>query len=158
MHLDLDLARLEEQKTALAWFGARRAVSVAGERTMTPSHTLKRLTNQPLPWFQVRIWNLALLILFVAIAIADIQDQGQREPELIALAAVGFAGYGLVGWLGWLWVRRFEAKLGSTLLLVLYMIAMAAFFVFSTIVYLVVEYAYLNGHFAHVWVILRGLM
>ena len=37
-------------------------------------------------WYQPRIWHLSLLVLFVAIAIADIQDQRVHEPFLIALA------------------------------------------------------------------------
>jgi hypothetical protein len=87
-----------------------------------------------------------LLVVFVAIAIADIQDHRVHEPFLIAMAAGGFLLYGLIGWLGW-WVAR--GRLGSRLvpiwLFVIYAIAMGALFLVATGVYLVIEYAYRNG-------------
>src|SRR4051812_31394461 len=99
-------------------------------------------------WYQPRIWHLALLVLFVAIAIADIQDHRVREPALIAMAAGGFVLYAIIGWIGW-WAarRRFEARLGPVLLFVLYAIAMAALFLLATVIYLVIEYQYRGGQF-----------
>jgi hypothetical protein len=97
-------------------------------------------------WYQPRIWHLSLLVLFVAIAIADIQDQRMHEPFLIALAAGGFALYGLIGWLGW-WVarRRLGSRLGPMWLFAIYAIAMGALFLVATAIYLVIESAYRNG-------------
>ena len=97
-------------------------------------------------WYQPRIWHLSLLVLFVAIAIADIQDQRMHEPFLIALAAGGFLLYGLIGWLGW-WAarRRFGSRLGPIWLFAIYAIAMAALFLVATAIYLVIESVYRNG-------------
>jgi hypothetical protein len=96
---------------------------------------------------RLRIWHLALLVLFVAIAIVNIQDQRATEPALIALAAGGFVVYGLLGWVGWRVARRFEARLGLTLLLILYLTAMAGLFLMATIAYLVIEHLYRGGRF-----------
>ena len=41
-------------------------------------------SNRFLPWFQVRIWHLALLVLLVAVAMIDIQDHRPRSPALWA--------------------------------------------------------------------------
>src|SRR5438874_2517490 len=90
-------------------------------------------------WYQPRIRHLALLVLFAAIAIADIQDHRVHEPVLIALAAGGFVLYGLIGWIGWWASRRFEPRLGPLLLFLLYSVAMAALFLVATAVYLVIE-------------------
>ena len=97
--------------------------------------------------FQLRVWHLALLVLYVAIATVDIRDQTRREPFLMALATAGFAGYALLGWLGWGRFRRLESRLGASATLVLYMVAMAALFLVATAVYLVLEYAYVTGGF-----------
>jgi hypothetical protein len=96
-------------------------------------------------WAQLRIWHLALLVLFAAIAIADIQDHRVHEPALIALAAGGFMLYGLIGWVGWWASRRFTARLGPLLLFFLYAIAMAALFLAATAIYLVIEHVYRAG-------------
>jgi hypothetical protein len=97
-------------------------------------------------WYQPKIWHLLLLVLFVAIAIADIQDQRVHEPFLIALAAGGFALYGLIGWLGW-WMarRRLGSRLGPMWLFAIYAIAMGGLFLVATAIYLVIEYAYRGG-------------
>jgi hypothetical protein len=97
------------------------------------------------PWFQIRVWHLALLVLIVALAICDIQDHARSEPVLVVLAAAGYAGYFLLVWLTWHYARRFEAALGVPILMAVFMTAMAAFFLVATIVYLVIEYAYLGG-------------
>lgn len=94
---------------------------------------------------QFRVWHLALLVLFVAIAIVNLQDQRRSEPALIALAAAGFVLYGILGWLGWRVARRFEARLSPTLLLILYLVAMAALFLMATVIYLIAEQLYLYG-------------
>jgi hypothetical protein len=109
--------------------------------------------DQPLPspphptpgWAQIRIWHLALLVLFAAIAIADIQSQRMTEPALIALAVGGFVVYGLIGWIGWWTARRFAARIGPMLLFVLYASAMAALFLVATIVYLIIAHVYRGG-------------
>jgi hypothetical protein len=97
-------------------------------------------------WYQPRIWHLLLLVLFVAIAIADIQDQRVHEPFLIALAAGGFLLYALIGWLGW-WVarRRLGSRLGPIGLFAIYAVAMGALFLVATIIYLVIEHVYRVG-------------
>lgn len=97
-------------------------------------------------WYQPRIWHLSLLVLFVAIAIVQIQDQRVHEPLLVALAAGGLVLYGLIGWLGWWAARRwFGRRLGPTWLFAIYATAMGVLFLVATAVYLVVEYAYRNG-------------
>jgi hypothetical protein len=97
------------------------------------------------PFLQLRIWHLALLVLYVAIAIVDIKDQRRSEPALIGLAATGFAAYGLLCWLGWHGMRRFEHRLGLAVVVIVYAVAMAAIFLVATITYLALEYAYLTG-------------
>ncbi len=99
-------------------------------------------------WYQPRVWHLSLLVLFVAIAIADIQDQRVHEPFLIALAAGGFVLYALIGWIGW-WVarRRLGSRLGPLLLFIVYAIAMGVLFLVATIIYLVLEHLYRHGRF-----------
>jgi hypothetical protein len=86
-----------------------------------------------------------MLVLFVAIAIADIQDQRIREPALITLAAVGLVLYGLIGWIGWWAARRFESRLGMPLLFVLYSVAMGVLFLAATVIYLVIAHIYRGG-------------
>jgi Kef-type K+ transport system membrane component KefB len=92
---------------------------------------------------QIRVWHLALLVLFVAIAIKNIQDQGRRESVLIALAVSGFLFYGVIVWLAWRVARRWEKRLGPTALLILFLVGMAGLFMASTVIYLGIEYLYL---------------
>jgi len=94
---------------------------------------------------QLRIWHLALFVLYVAIAIVDIKDHRRSEPALIGLAAGGFAAFGLLCWLGWHGMRRFEHRLGFLVVVIVYAVAMAAIFLVATIAYLALEYAYLTG-------------
>src|SRR5215469_16098872 len=97
-------------------------------------------------WYQPRIWHLSLLVLFVAIAIVQIQDQRVHEPTLIALAAGGFILYAVIGAIGWgIARRRLQSRLGPTLVLILYAIAMGALFLVATAIYLVIEHIYRNG-------------
>ena len=98
-----------------------------------------RPVHQSAPLGQLRVWHLALLVLFVAIAIVNIQDQRPPKPGLVALAVSGFVLYGFLGWAGWRFAHRFEARLGTTLLLVLYLAAMAMLFLVATLVYVAVE-------------------
>jgi hypothetical protein len=92
-----------------------------------------------------RIWHLSILVLFVAVAIVNIQDQRIRDRRLIALASAGFLLYGLVAWYGWRFAGRYRAKLGATGLLVLYLMALGAFFMVATVVYVVIEYYVLTA-------------
>lgn len=95
---------------------------------------------------QFRIWHIALLVVYVAIAIVDIQDNRRTEPALIALAAIGFAAYAVVCWLAWHGIRRLERRLGFLAMFTVYLVAMAALFLAATVIYLVLEYAYLRGY------------
>jgi hypothetical protein len=99
------------------------------------------------PWFQIKIWHLAMLVAIVALAMCDILDHARNDPVLRVVGAAGYAIYFFLVWLIWLQVRRFEAALGASVLLALFMTAMAAFFFIVTVVYLLFEYAYLGGHF-----------
>ena len=96
---------------------------------------------------QLKTWHLGLLVLYVAIAIVNVQDQRQTDPALIALASAGLVAYPIIGWLAWQGARRFEARLGSMPVLILYLIAMAGLFLVATIMYLVIENQYLVGGF-----------
>jgi hypothetical protein len=91
------------------------------------------------------MWQLALVVLFLAIALADIKDQRIREPVLVTLAVGGLMVYALIGWIGWWGVRRFEARLGLALLFSLYSVAMGVFFLIATVIYLVVAHVYRVG-------------
>ena len=95
-----------------------------------------------------KLWHLILLVAFVAIAIADIQDHRRTEPFLIGLAAVGFAGYAVLAWLVWKIAHRFQSKFKPVVLLGLYLATMAGLFLVATVVYLLIEHAYLDGQFA----------
>ena len=114
---------------------------------MTDARTPALPTRRAAPIGQFRIWHLALLVLFVAGAIANIQDQGRSEPALIVLAGLGFVAYWLLGWLGWRSCRRLEAQFGAPVVLVFYLVAMAGLFLVATGVYLVLEHLYLGGRF-----------
>ncbi len=122
---------------------------------MVEAQPSRSLTRRQAPLAQLRIWHLALLVLYVAVAIVDIRDQHLRDPVLIALASVGFAGYGVLAWLAWQLVRRFEARLGRQPLLILYLIGMAALFLVATVVYLVIEQAYHVGVFRRILSVIR---
>jgi hypothetical protein len=113
---------------------------------MFSSNSIGRVSGRLTPWFQIKVWHLALLVVIVALATRDIQTHARNEPVLQLLAAAGYAGYFFLVWLIWLKVRRFEAALGLPVLLVVFMTAMAAIFLMATVVYLVIEYAYLVGH------------
>jgi hypothetical protein len=109
------------------------------------SKSVARVPGRLMTWFQFKLWQLVLLVMLVAIATVDVRDHGRPEPLLLALAAGGYAAYFLIVWLSWLCVRRFESKLGRTMLLGLYLTAMAALFLIATTTYLVIEYRYIVG-------------
>jgi hypothetical protein len=112
---------------------------------MSP-HTLSfRAWHRTSPLLQMRLWHLAVLVALVAIAIADIQDHGRKEPALILLASVGYAAFGLSCWLCWHAARRFESRLGPVVLAAVYTSAMGGLFLAATVAYLLVEYFYLGG-------------
>jgi hypothetical protein len=92
-----------------------------------------------------KLWHLVLLVGFVAVAIADIQDHRRTEPFLIALAGAGFALYAMLAWLGWVFAARFEGRVGKVTLVGLYLAAMAGLFLFATVAYLMIEHVYLGG-------------
>ena len=71
-----------------------------------PISSPRRITSL----LQIQLWQLALLVAYVAIAIVDIQDHGRKEPALIALASVGYAAFGLICWLCWYLAARFRAR------------------------------------------------
>lgn len=112
---------------------------------MTHSETPDAILRPGRAHVQFRVWHLWLLALFVAVALANIRDQRRNEPALIALAAGGFALYGLIGWGAWRLGRRLRTRLGTTAALALYLVAMAALFMVATMVYLLIEHAYLVG-------------
>lgn len=113
---------------------------------MILSNSIARSSGRLTPWFQIKLWHLTLLVVIVAVVICDIQDHARNEPVLRMLAAAGYAGYFLLVWLIWLQVRRTGAALGLPFLLAVFMTAMAALFLIATVVYLVIECAYLGGH------------
>jgi hypothetical protein len=112
---------------------------------MIHSTSLIRSARETPAVLQLRIWHLALLVLYVAIAIVDIQNHRRSEPVLIALAAAGFLAYGLICWLGWFFLRRFVSRLGLMAVVIVYAGTMAAVFLCATVLFLVLEYAYLAG-------------
>lgn len=95
---------------------------------------------------QVRVWHMSMLVMFVAIAIMEIKDQGVREPLLVWLAAAGFALYGLIGWIGWHYATRLEKRLGVLPLRLLFMSLMAALFLVATLIYTAVQIVCMTGH------------
>jgi len=94
---------------------------------------------------QIRLWQLSVLILLVAVAIVDIRDHGRREPVLVGLAAVGYAGFGLLCWLSWHGFRRFSGRLPRLAVLAAYALSMGVTFLIAVIVYLLIEHVYLGG-------------
>lgn len=112
---------------------------------MTHDLSSEGVRRLALPLVQFRIWHLWLLALFVAMAIVNIRDQGRSEPALVALAAAGFALYGLLAWGAWCLARRLRPRLGMIPVLALYLVAMAGLFLVATVIYLLLEYDYLVG-------------
>ncbi len=93
----------------------------------------------------LRIWHYALLTVFVAIAIAEIQDQRIHDRRLLALATGGLALYGLIAVMVWGFAQRYECRVGRAALVIAYCVGMGAFFLFATVCYLVIEYAIVTG-------------
>lgn len=107
------------------------------------------------PRSRLRIWHLTLLPLLVAFAWVNVQDQRIQDPRLLALALVGFLGYGAIAW--WLgnrigsWVeglaigRRMADRLRvrvSVLALVLYLLLMGGLFVLASLIYVAIDTAW----------------
>jgi hypothetical protein len=115
--------------------------------TMTHARSPDASLRPALSLLRFRVWHLWLLALFVGVAIVNIQDQGRSEPALIALATAGFVLYGLLGRGAWCLARRYRARLGTTAVLALYLVAMAVLFLAATVAYLLIEHAYLVGGF-----------
>ena len=105
----------------------------------------RRKTPSAPPTAGLRVWHLSLLVVFVAVAIRNIQDQRRGEPALIALAVFGFVLYGVIGWLGWRYSLRFAGRIGPTPRLILYLVGMGGLFLLATVVYLLAEHVYLIG-------------
>ncbi len=114
---------------------------------MTQSLPPIRSASRISPFFQFRIWNVALLVVYVAIAIVDIQDQRRNETALIILASAGYAAYGLIVWTAWHCIRRLEARLGLMLAVMVYLVSMGVLYFVATILYLMAEDALLRGRF-----------
>lgn len=107
---------------------------------MTVAHPSARVLRAVSPLVRFQIWHLALLVLFVAIAIVDIQGQCQGNPRLEALASAGFAGYGVLGWLGWHATRRFlGGRLGPLWTLLVFLVAMTALYLLAAVIYIQLE-------------------
>jgi hypothetical protein len=112
---------------------------------MSPDTLTFRDGNRTSPLLQMRLWHLGILEVLTAIAIADIQNHGRREPVLVLLASVGYAAFGLICWLCWNAVNRFERRVGSVLVVAVYTLAMGGLFLAATVAYLLIEYVYLGG-------------
>ena len=112
---------------------------------MTNTHASEAMASNSLRLPRLKIWQMSLLVAFAAIAVRNIQDQRMTEPALIALAAVGFIGYGLIGWLGWPATKEIERRLGKPARLSVYLVAMSLLFMLATAIYLVLEFRYRNG-------------
>ena len=91
-----------------------------------------------------RIWHLWLLAAYVAVAIVELQRQRTTEPQLIALALAGFAGYALLARLGWKMLGR--ARDHRFRALVVYLVTMAALLLVATVSYVALENLYRMGH------------
>ena len=98
-----------------------------------------RPLHQSAPLGGLRVWRLALLVLSWRSPSRTSRTSAHRPPGLVALAASGFVMYGLLGWAGRRLAHRFEDRIGPTLLLVLYLAAMAVLFLVATLVYVAVE-------------------
>jgi hypothetical protein len=96
---------------------------------------------------RLKLWHLAVLVAFVAVAITQIQAQRRTEPVLIALAAAGFAGYALIGVGAWRVKWVVEKKYGRLEAFVLFLAFMAGLFFVATLIYLVIEQRYLGVGF-----------
>ncbi len=93
----------------------------------------------------LRLWHWAVIVLFVAVAIANIQDQRITNPRLLALAIVGFGGYAILAVLGWKLCRRLEPRLGFLAVLILYLTALGVLFVVASFVYVAISDLYQFG-------------
>src|SRR5262245_45152009 len=93
-----------------------------------------------------RVWHLSLLVLFVSVAIVNIQEQRVAEPELVALASAGFVAYGVLGCLGWVYLVRARERSNFLRRFIEYAVAMSFLFIGSTAGYVAIENFYRMGH------------
>jgi hypothetical protein len=112
-------------------------------RTAPVPVCLARRNTSGLQW---PIWSLMLAVVFVAIAIVDLQNLRRTEPILVGLAGAGYAGYGVLCWLAWRIMGRYRSRLGGVPTLIVYVFTMGFLFFVATVVYLTLEYAYLRGY------------
>lgn len=110
----------------------------------TPSLLETKRPRSPRGRFQ--IWHLSLLVAFVAVAIANLQDQRTTEPVLIAIAIAGFVAYAGLAILGWKLARRSAPRLGSLLALLVYLFTMTALFIVASGIYVTIDYQYKIHH------------
>ncbi|MFO0952782.1 MAG: hypothetical protein U0835_16860 [Isosphaeraceae bacterium] len=94
---------------------------------------------------RVKLWHVAVLVAFVAVAITEVQQQRVREPGLVALAAVGFVGYAALGVVGWKLSRRLVPRIGPAAVLAVYVFGMSALYLVATAVYVTLETLYRTG-------------
>lgn len=112
---------------------------------MVPRSRSVRREHRTSPLLQLRLWHLALLVLFVAVATVDIRSLRRSELALVVAAAVGYAGFGLLCWAGWHWIGRLRSRLSPVLVFGLYAFTMAGIYWGAVTVYLGLESAYLSG-------------
>ena len=112
---------------------------------VAPCVSARPLASRAGSLVQLKLWQLAVLVAFVGIAIADIQAHGHHDPFLIGLATVGYTSYGLLCWLAWHGMGRFRGRLGLVPLAACYASLMGAVFLTAVIAYLLIEYVYLGG-------------
>ena len=87
------------------WLGARRARATPDEATYESPQRLRRL-------------GVGFAVVLTAMVLATmVFRQGEHPGESASLSAISglFAGFGLAFYMGYLWLRRWEARRGVTL-------------------------------------------
>ena len=113
--------------------------------TLTETSPSSPPTRVARGWAQLRIWHFACSSCSWRSRLSTSRTSAFGSPLLIALAAGGLVLYGLIGWIAWWAVRRFESRLGPILVFVLYSVAMGLLFLVATIIYLVIAHIYRGG-------------
>jgi hypothetical protein len=93
----------------------------------------------------LRLWHWSVIVLFVAVAIVNIQDQRITDRFLLGLACAGFVGYAVLAIVGWRYSRRLERRLGPLFALILYLIALAVLFIVASILFVAISDLYQFG-------------